>query len=144
MKKRIPLQHLTWLKRSQPTYGDVKGISARAILLGAVLAFLLNLLDAYATTLIRGSYLTLNFSTPAALFFFFFVVLASALVACLRRPLALDQAELVTIYIMLAVACCVPGMGFTQFIIPLSLVPLTMPRPRTTGISSTTNTSPAG
>ena len=121
MKKRIPPQHLTWLKRSQPTYGDVKGISARAILLGAVLAFLLNLLDAYATTLIRGSYLTLNFSTPAALFFFFFVVLASALVACLRRPLALDQAELVTIYIMLAVACCVPGMGFTQFIIPCLL-----------------------
>ena len=39
--------------------------------------------------------------------------LASALVACLRHPLALDQAELVTIYIMLAVACCVPGMGFT-------------------------------
>ena len=48
-------------------------------------------------------------------------MLASALVACLRRPLALDQAELVTIYIMLAVACCVPGMGFTQFIIPCLL-----------------------
>lgn len=113
LKKRIPLQQCTWLKRRQPAYGDFKGISARATLLGAVLAFLLNLLNAYATTLIRGSYLTLNFSTPAALFFFFFVVLASALVACLRHPLALDQAELVTIYIMLAVACCVPGMGFT-------------------------------
>ena len=121
LKKRIPLQQCTWLKRRQPAYGDFNGISARAILLGAVLAFLLNLLDAYATTLIRGSYLTLNFSTPAALFFFFFVVLASALVACLRRPLALDQAELVTIYVMLAVACCVPGMGFTQFIIPCLL-----------------------
>ncbi len=121
MKKRISLQYLTWLYRSQPTYGDVKGISARAILLGAVLAFLLNLLDAYATTLIRGSYLTLNFSTPAALFFFFFLVLASTLVACFHRLLALNQAELVTIYIMLVVACCVPGMGFTQFIIPCLL-----------------------
>ena len=37
---------------------------------------------------------------------------------CLRRSLALTQSELITIYIMLVVACCIPGMGFTQFIIP--------------------------
>ena len=97
---------------------DVAGIPARGILLGAVLALLLNGLDAYATTIIRGSYLTLNFSTPAALFFFFFLVPASGLVYCLRRSLALTQSELITIYIMLVVACCIPGMGFTQFIIP--------------------------
>ena len=97
---------------------DVAGIPARGILIGALLALLLNGLDAYATTIIRGSYLTLNFSTPAALFFFFFLVPASGLVYCLRRSLALTQSELITIYIMLVVACCIPGMGFTQFIIP--------------------------
>ncbi len=96
----------------------VSAVSPRSILLGAVLAFLLNFLDAYATTMIRGSYLSLNFSTPATLFFFFFVVLIGGLVGVLHRRLALTQTELVTIYVMLLVACCIPGMGFTQFIIP--------------------------
>ena len=77
--------------------------------------------DTYATNIIRGSYLTLNFSTPAALFFIFFLVLASGVVGLLHRWLALTRAELVTIYIMLVVACCIPGMGFTQFMIPCLL-----------------------
>ena len=33
----------------------------------------------------------------------------------------LTRAELITIYIMLMVACCIPGMGFTQFMIPCLL-----------------------
>ncbi len=90
-------------------------------MIGAFLAFLLNFLDAYATNIILGSYLTLNFSTPAALFFFFFVVLVSALVGLVHRTLALCRSELITIYIMLVVACCIPGMGFTQFMIPCLL-----------------------
>ncbi|MYK42381.1 MAG: hypothetical protein F4049_19480, partial [Gemmatimonadetes bacterium] len=117
MKKQIPPAYREWVKEEEGQQ-DVAGIPARGILLGAVLALLLNGLDAYATTIIRGSYLTLNFSTPAALFFFFFLVPASGLVYCLRRSLALTQSELITIYIMLVVACCIPGMGFTQFIIP--------------------------
>ena len=93
----------------------------RGILIGAVLGFLLNVFDAYATNIIHGSYLTLNFSTPAALFFFFLVVVAGGLVSLLHRALALTRSELITIYIMLVVACCIPGMGFTQFMIPCLL-----------------------
>jgi hypothetical protein len=93
-------------------------ITARCLLIGAVLSFFLNFLDAYATTMIRGSYLTLNFSTPASLLFFFFLLLLSGAVALVARPLALTRAELITIYLMLLIACCIPGMGFTQFIIP--------------------------
>ena len=118
MKKQIPPQYCDWISGMQDGHRDIAGIPLRGILIGAVMALLLNVLDAYATTMIRGSYLTLNFSTPAALFFFFFLVLASGLVRLLSRPLALNQAELITIYIMLLVACCIPGMGFTQFIIP--------------------------
>jgi len=94
------------------------GISLRSVLLGAVLAFLLNFLDAYSTTMIRGSYMNLNFSTAGALFFFFFLILANLAVALLRRPLSLNRTELITIYFMLIVAACIPSMGFTQFIIP--------------------------
>ena len=120
MRKEIPQDYQLHLRDLDGSGASAagSGISARGILLGAVLAFLLNFCDAYATILIRGAYLTLNFSTPAALFILFFVVLIGALVALLRRPLALTQAELATIYIMLLVACCIPGMGFTQFIIP--------------------------
>jgi len=102
----------------------VAGIPVRGILIGAVLACAINVLDVYATLMIRGSYLTLNFSTPAALFFFFFVVLASGLVALIRRPLALTQAELITIYVMMAVACCIPSMGFTPVILPQLVGPI--------------------
>jgi hypothetical protein len=98
--------------------GNKAAVPARGILIGALLALAINVLDAYATIVVRGSYMTLNFSTAAALFFFFFVGLASLLVALIRKPLALDQAELVTIYLMMMVACCIPCMGFTQFIIP--------------------------
>ena len=58
---------------------DLEGVPVRGILIGAALALVLNVCDAYATNAIRGSYLTLNFSTPAALFFFFWVVLAGGL-----------------------------------------------------------------
>ena len=120
LKKKIPLQYHGWLAAgaSEIDPREAAGISWRGVLIGAVLAFLLNYMDAYATSLVRASFLTLNFSTPAALFFFFFSVLASGLVHLIRRPLALSQTELATIYFMLLVACCIPGMGFTQFIIP--------------------------
>ena len=116
----------------------------RGILIGAVLACLLNVFDAYATNIIRGSYLTLNFSTPAALFFFFFVVIAAGLTGLVHRAFALTRSELITVYFMLVVACCIPGMGFTQFMIPASSVPPTTPRRKTTGTSSTTSTSRNG
>ena len=83
-----------------------------------MLALAINVLDAYATIMIRGSYLTLNFSTPAALFFFFILFLANLVVGVLRRSLVLDRTELIVIYFMMIVACCIPSMGFTQFIIP--------------------------
>ncbi len=94
------------------------GIPLRGIGIGAILAFILNALDVYATLIVRGSYMTLNFSTPAALFFFFFVILTSGVVAAISRPLALSYAELVTIYMMLMVACCVPSMGFIPVMLP--------------------------
>ena len=86
---------------------DLRGIPLRGILIGAILALVLNVCDAYATNVIRGSYLTLNFSTPAALFFFFLLVLLSGLVGLLHRALALSRSELITIYIMLVMSCTI-------------------------------------
>ncbi len=98
--------------------GGLPRISVRSVLIGALLALAINVLDAYATIMIRGSYLTLNFSTPAALFFFFIFFVANLAVRGMHRALSLDRTELIVIYFMMIVACCIPSMGFTQFIIP--------------------------
>lgn len=98
--------------------GAAPGISRRSVLLGTLLAFLLNFLDTYSTTMIRGSYLNLNFSAAGVLFLFFFLILANAAVALLRRSLSLNRTELIVIYFMMIVAACIPSMGFAQFIIP--------------------------
>ena len=66
LKNKIPPKYQEHLNIQQPISQDLEGIPIRGILLGAVLAFLLNFLDAYATTIIRGSYLPLNFSTSSA------------------------------------------------------------------------------
>ena len=127
MKKKIPTEYLQYLTKESNLEADQQsatGIPLRGILIGAVLAFLINFLDVYCTLMIRGSYLTLNFSTPAALFFFFILVLASGLVALIRRPLALTQTELITIYIMMIVSCCVPSMGLTPVLLPQLVGPI--------------------
>ena len=127
MKKKIPIEYLQYLTKESNLEADQQsatGIPMRGILIGAVLSFLINFLDVYCTLMIRGSYLTLNFSTPAALFFFFILVLASGLVALIRRPLALSQTELITIYIMMIVSCCVPSMGLTPVLLPQLVGPI--------------------
>ena len=144
MKKKIPTEYLQYLAKESNLEADQQsatGIPMRGILIGAVLSFLINFLDVYCTLMIRGSYLTLNFSTPAALFFFFILVLASGLVALIRRPLALSQTELITIYIMMIVSCCVPSMGLTPVLLPQLVGPIYYASPRTTGPRSTTSSS---
>ena len=86
MKKQIPPAYLEWVHSAEEGQQGLAGIPARGILIGAGLALLLNGLDAYATTIIRGSYLTLNFSTPAALFFFFFWCLPAASCTACAAP----------------------------------------------------------
>ena len=92
------------------------GVPLRGILIGAVLSFLLSYLDTYAMVFLHGSLMTLNFSSAAALFFLFFAVLAGGLLQSIHRALGLTQAELITVYLMLLVACCIPGFGLTTWL----------------------------
>ena len=92
------------------------GVPLRGILIGAVLAFLLSYLDTYALLFLQGSLMTLNFSAAAALFFLFFAVLAGGLLRSIHRTFGLTQAELITVYLMLLVACCIPGFGLTLWL----------------------------
>ncbi len=110
------------LKRSQPPRrGTVTG---RALLLGTLGAGAVGLLAPWAIHVLRGSYMALDFSTPAAVVLLFVLVAGpNLLLLRFRRSLALTTAELITIYSMMVVASAIPTMGLTAQIIPLSTGP---------------------
>ena len=73
----------------------------------------------YENLLISGSPMHFDYSTPAAVFFFFlFVVIVVPLVGLLGRRWRFDKGELVTVYVMAAVACTVPTGGLVCALLP--------------------------
>ena len=100
--------------------GNNKGkITFRALFVGVIMAALLGVGAPYENLVISGSPLHLDYSTPAAVFLFFlFFVLVNPLLGFLRRRWLFTKPELVAIYIMGAVACTVPTLGFVCVLIP--------------------------
>jgi hypothetical protein len=99
--------------------GAPSPITPRALLAGALLALLLGLGATYENLLISGSPLHLDYSTPAAVFLFFlFVLLVNPLLALLGGRWRFSQAELVTVYLMAAVACTLPTNGLVCVLLP--------------------------
>jgi len=106
------------LSDSSATPGD-RGVSARSLLAGTLIAALLGVAAPYENLLISGSPLHFDYSTPAAVFFFFlFLVLVVPLVGLLGRRWRFDRGELVTVYVMAAVACTVPTGGLVCALLP--------------------------
>ena len=94
-------------------------ITYRALLVGVVLSVLLGVGAPYENLMISGSPLHLDYSTPAAVFLFFlFFVCVNPLLGSLRRRWLFSRPELVTVYIMGAVACTVPTIGLVCVLIP--------------------------
>ena len=94
-------------------------ITYRALLVGVVLAVLLGVGAPYENLMISGSPLHLDYSTPAAVFLFFlFFIIVNPLLGALRRRWLFSRPELVTVYIMGAVACTVPTIGLVCVLIP--------------------------
>ena len=100
------------------------GITARGIVVGALGALAIGLGAPYATMVLRGSTMALDFSTPAAVFLLFVIVAGPNLLLRRLRPrLALSPADLITAYIMMVVACAIPTMGVTGQVLPLISAP---------------------
>ena len=102
----------------------LSGVTARSVLLGAVLCFVIGVVDPYAVLIVQAPSLTFDMSAPGAVFLFF--VLVGVVNVCLRlvrRDLALTRAELVTIYIMMLIASAVPNRG-VMTLIPVLAAPL--------------------
>jgi len=94
-------------------------ITFRALLAGTIIASLLGIGAPYENLIISGSPLHLDYSTPAAVFLFFlFLILVNPLLGFLRRKWRFSRVELVTVYLMGAVACTIPTAGLVCVLIP--------------------------
>jgi len=95
-------------------------VTRRALIIGALGSLAIGLGAPWAEHVLRGSYMTLDFSTPAAIFLLF--VLAAVPQYALwrmRSAFRFTAAELITIFSMMTVASAIPTMGLTAQIIPL-------------------------
>jgi hypothetical protein len=90
------------------------------VIIGLLASWLIAALDPYGLYVIQGSYMTLDYSTPAAMFLFFvLVVLMNGAWKRLSPRTVLRPAELITVYIMMIVACVAPTLGLTAQILPV-------------------------
>ena len=93
-----------------------KGITARAFFYGSLLSLAIGIGVAYADNAIRGSYMGLDFGSPAAIFvFFLFVLFINPLLGLIRRSWHLSEGETALVYIMALLATAMPSMGLTGF-----------------------------
>jgi hypothetical protein len=97
-----------------------RSLSWRAVGIGFLASLLIAALDPYGLYVIQGSYMTLDYSTPAAVFVFFVLVVIINGLWKRRSPrTALRSGELITIYVMMIAACVVPTLGLTAQILPV-------------------------
>jgi hypothetical protein len=102
------------------TLGSRSGVSFRSLLTGAIMAFCISTGAPYGNMVLRGSYLALDFSTAGAIFLFFLLVLfVHTGLGLINRRFAFRAEELVVVYIMSIVACSIPTMGLTEYLLPI-------------------------
>jgi len=98
---------------------DKKVFTVRSLIIGTILSILIGAGDVYNLIAIKGSYMTLDFTNPAAIFFMFWLTLGNFLLKKIFPKVALSAGEMILIYIMMIVACAIPTMGLTLYLIPL-------------------------
>ena len=96
------------------------GVTWRSLLAGGLLACAISAGDPYGNMVLRGSYLSLDFSTAAALFLFFlFTLFANTALGLVHPRWRLDRQELAVVYIMATIACSIATMGLTEYLLPI-------------------------
>jgi hypothetical protein len=103
-------------------------LRGRALVVGSLGALIIGFGAPYATFVLKGSYVDLDFSTPAAIFLIF--VLMAGVQPVLRHWMprwALSSAEGVIVYSMMIVACALTTMGMTCQLLPIIAAPYYYP-----------------
>ncbi|MFN4227822.1 MAG: DUF6785 family protein [Candidatus Ratteibacteria bacterium] len=95
-------------------------ITLKSIIFGSILSILIGVLEPVDVLLIHGSPMAADYSTGWAVFFFFILVfLLNQFNKKIFKKLYLTPQELITVYIMMIVACAIPSWGFTMNLIGL-------------------------
>jgi len=93
-------------------------ITKRAIWIGLLFSFFIGAGEPFAVLHLQSSPLCADYSTGGAVFLFFVLVfLINTLLKRLSPRFYLKPAELITVYIMMIVACAIPSWGFTMNLI---------------------------
>ncbi len=95
------------------------GFRLRAIVLGIILSFCIGAGNVYNLMVLQGSYMALDFTTPAAIFFIFWLTLYNYFARKYFQKGSFSSPELILIYIMMIVSCSIPTMGLNLYLIPL-------------------------
>ncbi len=94
-----------------------EALTPRALVVGTLLSLFIGIASPYNLHVIHGSYMDIDFSTPAAFFLFFVLVfIVNGVLRWFR--LALNAGELLVVYVMMIVATTLPSMGMTASFIP--------------------------
>ena len=92
-----------------------RGVTLRAVLVGALLTAALTAGEPYGVMVVHGSAMCADFSTGGAIFLFFLLIfVVNGTLRRLRPSVGLDTGELVTVYVMLVLGSAVPSWGFTM------------------------------
>ncbi len=98
--------------------------SGRAVAAGVVASALIGVGCPYATFILQGSYVDLDFSTPGAIFLLFLLTAGvNNWVARLNPRWALTPGECLTVYIMMIVASAVQTMGLSGQLMSIITAP---------------------
>lgn len=98
----------------------MKKITLRSIIIGLILSGIIGAGEPFTVLYIHGSPMAADYSTGAAIFLLFIIILFFNLILKrIFKKIYLSPVELVTIYIMMIVACAIPSWGFTMNLIGL-------------------------
>ena len=101
-----------------PTAAANQGFSFRSLVLGCILCLAIATGSIYNLVVIRGSYMTIDFTTAAALFLLFPLVVGNLVLKKTTPRCALRTPELGLVYSMMTIACSIPTMGLTLYLLP--------------------------
>ena len=135
MEKVIPSAYARHIdKRNSDLHSlndPAQGLTLRGFWVGSFLSFFLAIGAPYGNMIIRGTYMSLDFSTPGAIFLFLFLIglfnlalkfaqrsLAHAL-ACAVPVTTAWLSELILVYVMLIIVSAVCTMGLGEQILPM-------------------------
>jgi len=100
-------------------------VTWRAVLVGALCVVFISIGAPFGSIKMRGSYMALDFSLPAAVFTMFLLSLLVSLVRVATRGRSLlNRSEMLVAYSMMAVATAICTMGLTAYILPMLGTPV--------------------